>query len=128
MNALHGAAYNAAYISTTNDVVKSGKNKGQIKLVHQWTAEAVKRGYDTNASGNKKKPVPKAPEQSAKFLEGPARMFAKQIGDIVASAVKGGKTLAQALLLGGLFLQRKSQEIAPVDTGAMRASAFTRLE
>jgi hypothetical protein len=55
-------------------------------------------------------------------------MFSKQIGDIVASAVKSGKTVAQALLLGGLFLQRKSQEIVPVDTGNLRASAFTRLE
>lgn len=30
------------------------------------------------------------------------------------------------LVLAGLFLQRKSQEIVPIDTGALRASAFTR--
>jgi len=128
MEARHGSAWNAAYITTTDGIVKSGKNKGQVKPFHQWTSEAVRRGYDINKAGNTKKPVPKNPNQTAKFLEQPARMFSRQIVDIVRSAVVGGKTMAQALLLGGLFLQRKSQEIVPVDTGSLRASAFTRLE
>jgi len=34
--------------------------------------------------------------------------------------------LVKGLVLAGLFLQRKSQQVVPVDTGALKASAFTR--
>lgn len=47
---------------------------------------------------------------------------------IMVEAMRAGKTLAQALLLAGLRLQRESQERVPVDTGNLKASAFTRLE
>jgi len=36
--------------------------------------------------------------------------------------------LRTGLMRAGLFLQRESQKIVPVDTGALRASANTRLE
>jgi hypothetical protein len=64
----------------------------------------------------------------AKFLEQPARQFSKDIAQVVSKAVKNGTPLPQALVLGGLFLQRESQKLCPVDTGALKASAFTRLE
>lgn len=65
----------------------------------------------------------------AKFLETPARRYQDQIGDIVRKVLsKKGATLAQALLMGGLFLQRQSMLLVPVDTGNLKASAFTRLE
>lgn len=43
--------------------------------------------------------------------------------------VKGetAEAMERALLKAGLFLQKKSQEVVPVDTGALRASAFTQL-
>lgn len=44
-------------------------------------------------------------------------------------ASKGVDTrFTQALYIGGLFLQRQSQEIVPIDTGNLRGSAFTRPE
>jgi hypothetical protein len=64
----------------------------------------------------------------AKFLETPARMCQEQIADIVRKSFSKGSTLAQALLMGGLFLQRQSMLLCPVDTGNLKASAFTRLE
>ena len=65
----------------------------------------------------------------AKFLEAPARMYNDQIGEIVRNVLsKPGATLAQALLMGGLYLQRMSMLLVPVDTGNLKASAFTRLE
>ena len=65
----------------------------------------------------------------AKFLEAPARMYQDQIGDIVRKVLsQQGATLAQALLMGGLFLQRQSMLLVPVDTGNLKASAFTSLE
>jgi hypothetical protein len=66
----------------------------------------------------------------AKFLEQPARELTNNgtLAGIIADAKRQGKSLGQALLLAGLRLQRDSQRLCPVDTGNMRASAFTRLE
>jgi hypothetical protein len=64
-----------------------------------------------------------------KFLEGPFREFKSVLFNIVLKAMKKrGTTMAQALLLAGLRLQRESQLRVPVEYGNLRASAFTRLE
>lgn len=68
------------------------------------------------------------PVGQAKFLEEPARTEAGRIAEIVRTTLSQGKTMAQALVLGGLYLQRCSQKLVPVDTGALKGSAFTRLE
>ena len=47
---------------------------------------------------------------------------------MIKDALAHGQTTAQALLQAGLRLQRESQLLVPVDTGALKASAFTRLE
>lgn len=64
----------------------------------------------------------------AKFLEEPARNLASTLAQIVKDALKRGVTMSKALLLAGLRLQRESQKLCPVDTGNLRASAYTRLE
>lgn len=64
----------------------------------------------------------------AKFLEQPARTLRRELAQIISDAVKKGRTLLQGLLLAGLRLQREAQNLAPVDTGALRNSAFTRVE
>ena len=61
-----------------------------------------------------------------KFLEGPAREFAKEVVDIVTTAFAKGTSLTKSLLLGGLKIQRESMKVVPVEYGALRASAFTR--
>jgi hypothetical protein len=68
--------------------------------------------------------------KEAKFLEKPARQLSDDgtLGGIVAEATRRGSTMMQAITLACLRLQRASQEIVPVDTGALRASAFTRVE
>lgn len=68
------------------------------------------------------------PVGQAKFLEEPARTLQPELARIVYTAVAKGASMAQALVMAGLRLQRESQLLAPVDTGAMKASAFTRLE
>ena len=68
------------------------------------------------------------PVGQAKFLEQPAREKSAEISEVVRAALAEGKTLSQALLLGGLRLQREAQLLCPVLTGALKASAFTRLE
>lgn len=64
----------------------------------------------------------------AKFLERPARVHAKDLAKMVTDKVKKKVPVNQALLTAGLYLQRLSQEMCPVDTGNLKASAFTRLE
>lgn len=68
------------------------------------------------------------PTGQAKFLEAPARLLTEVFNEIVFTALKAKKTMSQALLLAGLRLQRESQKLVPIDTGNLRASAFTRLE
>lgn len=67
------------------------------------------------------------PVGQAKFLETAARENETKINKIIASALKKGASLDEALLLGGLYLQREAQKLCPVDTGALKASAFTRI-
>jgi hypothetical protein len=122
LEARHGAAWNAAYITQKMGVDK----KGNAKVTYGWTAEAVAKGYHLKADGTAKKPTPKNPNQQAKYLEQPARMYAREIGDIVIDGVKRGLTLLKALKLGGLFLQRMSMEIVPMDTGHLKTTAFLR--
>ena len=68
------------------------------------------------------------PVGQAKFLEQPAREHRPTMAAIVKDALKRGVPPAKALVMAGLFLQARSQELCPVDTGALKASAFTRLE
>ncbi len=70
------------------------------------------------------------PVGQAKYLEQPARQLNNDgtLGSIVVAGLKRGLTLGKALLLAGLRLQRESQLLCPVDTGALKGSAFTRLE
>ena len=65
------------------------------------------------------------PVGQAKYLEEPARTLQKELGDITKSHVVSGGSLQDGLLKAGLRLQREAQELTPVDTGALRASAFT---
>lgn len=68
------------------------------------------------------------PIGQAKFLEQPARTMASELSQYIKNALKAKKTLSQALLLAGLKLQAASQKLVPVKTGALKGSAFTRLE
>lgn len=67
------------------------------------------------------------PVGQAKFLEQPARAIKKELGTIIGDIMAQGKTMEQALLVAGLRLQREAQKLTPVDTGALKASAFTSL-
>ena len=64
----------------------------------------------------------------AKYLEQPARDLSSQLGAIAAKAVSKGAPLRQGLLIAGLRLQRESQQMVPIDTTALKGSAFTDFE
>lgn len=63
----------------------------------------------------------------AKFLETPARQLGRELGRLVVTAVRRGASLEQALLIAGLRLQGEAQKLTPVQTGALKGSAFTSL-
>ena len=68
------------------------------------------------------------PVGQAKFLSGPADTMADEIATLVEKAVQAGVGVVSGLTLAGLRLQRESQKLVPVDTGALKNSAFTSLE
>lgn len=61
----------------------------------------------------------------AKYLEQPLRENKDQIQAVIVKAVKAGVSLLQGVLMGGLLLQRMSQKLVPVDTSALKNSAYT---
>jgi hypothetical protein len=89
--------------------VTVGYTAAYALFVHENTSATHKRGQ-------------------AKFLEQPYRTLLGRFNQIIDDVMKKGGTLADALLRCGLLLQRESQKLCPVLTGALRASAFTRLE
>lgn len=54
------------------------------------------------------------------------------VKDVIENMRKAKKEKIKGLVVGlkrgGLFLQRESQKVVPVDTGKLRASAYTRAE
>lgn len=68
------------------------------------------------------------PGKSAKYLEIPARTYHAEIVKRIVSTTKATGSLVKGLLAAALFLQRKSQQIVPVDTGALKASAYSKVE
>lgn len=63
----------------------------------------------------------------AKFLEQPAREQKKEIGRVIKATFQQTGSIEKGLILGGMRLQREAQLLTPVDTGALKASAFTAL-
>lgn len=61
----------------------------------------------------------------AKFLETAYRDLKFTFKKMLKKALKGGADLQQGLLLIGLAVQRAAQQLTPIDTGALKASAFT---
>lgn len=79
-----------------------------------------RRGYYWDPSG----------KAGPKFLEWPAKELGNDgtLFEIIYKAMKAGKTMASALLLAALRIQRESQLRVPVDSGNLKQSAFTRVE
>jgi hypothetical protein len=68
----------------------------------------------------------KHPNGQAKFLETPIRTERAEMDAITRKALQGRKTLKEAHLLAAQYLLKKSQELVPVATGALKASGFVR--
>lgn len=120
-------------------MANTSKIEGVQQLIAKLRSKAAKARQDTNVTGVVGYTQSYAiivhenieahhPVGQAKFLEQPARLLGRILGNIIKQSVQQGKTVAQGILLACLRLQRESQQLCPVDTGALKASAFTRLE
>lgn len=65
-----------------------------------------------------------APGKTAKYLEIPLKQNMRVIVELVNKVYLRTGDLGQGLLAGCKFLHGLSRQIVPVDTGALRASAF----
>lgn len=63
----------------------------------------------------------------AKYLETAARNSENELR-AATSRSKTPEDLKNNMLRTGLLIQRRSQELCPVDTGALKASAFTTVQ
>lgn len=63
----------------------------------------------------------------AKFLEAPARRYAKQMRDDIRRTLLARRSLDEALLKAGKFLLAESRKLVPVDTGFLRDSGFVEV-
>ena len=60
-----------------------------------------------------------------KYLETAVRRLAPQIPKIVETIYWYSQSIVKGLLVAGLRIQRDSMKMVPIDTGALRASAYT---
>lgn len=61
----------------------------------------------------------------AKFLENAFKRLRKDTVRIVSTVYAKTRSLTKGLLVAGLGIQREAQKATPVDTGALKNSAFT---
>lgn len=63
----------------------------------------------------------------AKYLEQPARQLSNsgKLGEIVHHSYKASGSLRTGLFKAGIELQGEAQRLTPVDTSALKSSAFT---
>ena len=62
----------------------------------------------------------------AKYLETAARTSESDVKHMLSNSSQ--KTLPENMLRAGLLIQRRSQQLCPVDTSALKSSAYTSLE
>ncbi len=68
------------------------------------------------------------PGARPQFLLEATREGEETMKSLVTDSAHRGLPLVQCLYIAGLWLQRTSQQRVPVDTGNLKASAFTKIE
>jgi len=108
--------------------VAVGYTAAYAMAVHEMTPKTPQWGRPRTGPSGKGSYWDPASRGGPKFLETPARELAGELGDIVEKGLANGLSMLEALFIAGLRLQAASQKLVPVDTGNLKASAFTRKE
>ena len=114
----------AKYKENTTERVVVGYTQNYAVFVHE-NLEARHAGH-TLYSSRRKKWYPGVGQ--AKFLEDAIKNNLANLRKIIYTILKAKQPAIVALKAAGLFIQAESQKLCPVDTGALRGSAFTRTE
>lgn len=102
-------------------LIRKAKNETDSSVVVGFTqVYAVHVHEDTDAQH--------AEGKTAKYLEGPARTLKNVLAKMIEVVVRKTGSIRKGLAIAGLRLQREAQKIVPIDTGALKASAFTAFE
>lgn len=97
-----------------------------LRKVAEKDQGVVKVGYSQSyAIYVHEVPASHAPGKTDKFLELPARRLKYDLAALAKNVYQQKKSLRAGLFAAGLRLQRESQKIVPIDTGALKASAWT---
>jgi uncharacterized protein YyaL (SSP411 family) len=97
-----------------------GRYKSQPKVVVGYTADYAVYVHENLEAYHS--------VGQAKFLESAVRRYRREMGMMVRRDMsKGGKTLREACLDAGRFLQARSMDLCPVDTGNLRGSCVVRV-
>lgn len=110
---------------------KGEKNLQKIfsKMIKEGKPRDIEVGYTANYALYVHEMVGanfQAPHAEAKFLEKALRRIKPEVGKLVKSNLARGASFGQSLYMVGLRVQRDSQKIAPIDTGHLKGSAYTR--
>jgi hypothetical protein len=98
------------------------------KLAKGFTGENVVVGFTQNYALFVHEVPARHTTGKAGFLLDNARDLQQEMSQIVLDQVKKTGSIERGLLLAGNRLQAAAQEDTPVDTGALKASAFTSKE
>lgn len=113
------------------------KITGSLSVVNRKLGERVKQARSANVSAvagytqtysvyvHEDLDAAHAPGKTAKYLEAPLRQNFKFLIDLINEHYLRSQDLGAALLKGCHWLKEASQEIVPIDTGALQASAFS---
>lgn len=95
VSALHGSAYNAAYIRELKGHEGEGRKRGKggrflrKKTIYVWSDKALEKGYDKDPVTKKKKKARlRKPDEQSKFLEKPVRDNEKRIVQEIIKEMK----------------------------------------
>lgn len=123
--------YTAAYALYVHESVEE-KLKGQLRAGAKGGGRDKKTGRFVGGGTYRGRFWDPQGRGQAKFLEQPFREMHDELHNVIFRVTKKlgiarGNGLDKGLMLAGLLLQRTSQNLVPVDTGNLKASAFTRL-
>jgi len=123
------------FVTTVRKLQAKSKRKDDVAVIVGYTASyalAVHEKIDMKLKGQRRKGKGKKGRYwdpqgraQAKFLETPAREKRKEMLLIIKNMYRVTGGLEKGLLTAGLFLQRESQKLVPVDTGNLKGTAFT---
>lgn len=117
-----------AVISKFMEIKADKEATGNTKVVVGYTQRYAIKVHEESTHAMSKRRAEYG--KQSKFLEAPTRQLSNsgELGRVIGQSYRKTGNLEMALIEGGLRIQMNSQKVCPVDTSALRASAYTVVE